>query len=799
MSTLKDPQDLLYTNEFISSEILNESEIKKDTKFYDKYIENLENNQEEETNKYLENDLNETDYININNSLNRPWPVNDSKNEKPLTNTFIKDISEQKYVSYVNKKIFIDSKNRNKNLYPNSTSFQISLTQKISNIKRIYFRDVQLPNLSLAVNIFNNNFTWQFFSNYYQFNNISFNIVPIPSIGGSIGKLSYHELPFSSTKIPKDILEENPIFNPSGFLTTSVNLTIGNYDTDELAQSLKDTSAMATHGGFDFNIFPNEDRKHSYETTNGIILNTGNFYEEPYMSNPFMRFTANLWTFDILPPLDVFYAVNRIEEVNLLCIQTFSQPNSTLDDNYFKNNDIFYEYSDAKNKILNTELIYILVPFQEYYTDYWFDNSNNPMYGNNSYKNPFIPSAFPLVITGLIQEENTNEQNKFKSLIGGVSKYFLSFTAFFDINIYTKKLKLNEENGDLRGVNYYKYIDTIKININGIDQYFFRLGLNFNTQLARGKPFNNSIALSNPYNIRPSSNATLFFNESLYNFFKEKFLGISYDEYNNPRVGRAILTRFIYDLVGGKYTNFVENIDYIKKTSVLSKLGMPIANQTAAFFVSNYNNGFAFIHSNKNYFVLNKNNPFNLSTLIPESYSTYSSVSLETLLANNKYVLKGESYCYLRIFFEGLPLNKSTQDEIKIGNDKYNLQINQNYTKNKDFTTLGIGRSTQCSLDFGDDTTSKSYNNITLRVNIPQVPTESINIPNDSLSNVFECYDIVDDLSVISVELLDSNFQAIRSSIDFNFTMNIITEVNKLKQTDINTRTNQISLLDPLV
>ena len=53
---MNDPQDLLYTNNFLNTNIINETEINEQTKNYDRFIEYQNNQNTEETNntmKYL--------------------------------------------------------------------------------------------------------------------------------------------------------------------------------------------------------------------------------------------------------------------------------------------------------------------------------------------------------------------------------------------------------------------------------------------------------------------------------------------------------------------------------------------------------------------------------------------------------------------------------------------------------------------------------------------------------------------------------------------------------------------------
>ena len=87
---------------------------------------------------------------------------------------------------------------------------------------------------------------------------------------------------------------------------------------------------------------------------------------------------------------DSFYAVNRMEEVTVVSYQTFPQALYPID---FVEQDIFYSYSSEPGN-LDSKYIYITVPYLESVTTFW---SKNEFTANN----PFFPSAFPLVISGL--------------------------------------------------------------------------------------------------------------------------------------------------------------------------------------------------------------------------------------------------------------------------------------------------------------------------------------------------------------------------------------------------------------
>ena len=79
-----DPQDLLYTNQFISTNILSESELANETNYYDRFTKYVNNETKNDIQEYIENNDYETSDINIDKTLNKPWPVGNKKNHYPL-------------------------------------------------------------------------------------------------------------------------------------------------------------------------------------------------------------------------------------------------------------------------------------------------------------------------------------------------------------------------------------------------------------------------------------------------------------------------------------------------------------------------------------------------------------------------------------------------------------------------------------------------------------------------------------------------------------------------------------------
>lgn len=772
-----DPQDLLYTNQFISTEILNEDTIQSNTKFYDRYINHLDQTDTVNTNIYLDNNIKETDSVNINNTLEQHWPIEDNKNNYPLTNTFIKDVSENNYKFQKNMKVLIDSNNRNKNKYPFSTDFSIDITKLLNNVEKIEFSDFNIPSLTPNISIYSNNISWQYFSNYYAYNAISFNIIPMPD-GAKL--FSYFSLRFGYTRIPIKILNEEPTFNPEPYLTYQANIPPGQYTAKNLTFGINQTLGLVSHGGSNYGINPDSKPDLSF-----YGLTSNNYYEEPYLTFKNLKYQSHKWDFNIIEDISTFYAVNRIEEIRISAIQTFSQP---LIGQYskieFQKMDPFFQFSDKK-EVLDTKLFYIIVPYIKDTTDLWFNNSGSPIYETgDKYFNPFIPSAFPLVITNLIDLNDIQS-----SKIGGMSKFYLSYTSYFDEAVYAKNGITN-----LSTVNYYKYTDTLTILTGKKKSIYFRFGLSFNPDLSRGNSFNNSLKNNRSSNPIPTETECIIYSKSLHDFISITSSLMTKYETLFPKIGRALLSRFIYDSNNQNYKSYETNDIYMKKTSVLQYLGMPIANQTAGLFVSNYNFGFAFVHTTRTYLLLNGNDPYSLTTLTPNIYQLTSPMGIQR--TNNGYFIT-DAFYYLKVSFVNIDINSSKQDELVIANDKYNLTIDQNYVNNPNFSTTSIGYSSECTTNSSRLLLSKDRESIMIKLSIGSGASEeadSVSLNESIKSRIYNFYDgPINNLTSLNIEILDSKFRKIQSAANLSFIMNFHIKDIKLKNTDINTRNNTIN------
>ena len=774
-----DPQDLLYTNNFIDTNIINESQIQEETKNYDRFVNYESNQNSEDTNntlRFLNNTDEESDNINIKKSYYQPFPINNRKNHYPLLDPLLKDISKDRYTKIEETHFSIDTGYRDLQQYPLTSNFSINLSKKMTNIQQIKIDNINIPNFLKSVEAMYNNLTWQFLSNYFENTDMSFNIIPFSDIKKTY---SYFALPYSVFNIPVSIFDENPNFDPSLYLTSSININPGNYSLIELLRKIALDSGGILHG----NNINNSD-------------NIYNITEEPYYSFPNLRGTNNIWASEFNNIDEGLYLTNKIENVEIISLQFFKPPlkgNNNSSD-YYKQNDIFYGYSSlGSNYTLDPKYIYITVPFIQNETDLWFNNevnaNNKEFYPNGDYYNPFIPSAFPLVINININDIITNN---------AVIKNF-TMTPFFNLDVYTTNRLFPNNDGytedELYNVNYYKFSDLISINTGDLNIKLIRFAFRFNNTSSKGAPFSNSFPPSKSDYLLANVTQTLLYNEILVNYFniKTNVMFIIVD--NKLFIGRSLLTRFIYGKENGELVNYkIDNI-YETKNSVLEYFSFSIANGTNGSLFNIFNKGFAFIHSNLYNLSLNYSSP------IQEVLSLSQKTNLKTVNINynyidNNYFIKNNNFVFLKIKFLGTNILTNNQNQLNISYSNNEFHINQNYSIDEIAKELDIGQTVDC---FSDRLSilKKDYDGIFCKILVSPLSGNSSNITNEISSQIiFNGYDfLLNDITTVEFTLLDSKLRRIKTLADYNFDLIFISSVDKLKETNINTKTNKVDLV----
>ena len=178
MSNSMDPQDLLYTNSFVNTDILSEKNIVNESKNYKRYQDYVNKNLNL-TRDYLNNNGEDGDPINITKTLNSPWPAAEHKNRYPIFNKGILDVVENKYKKRCKTELSISSNDRDisKYLYPNN--YKVSLNKVFYNIEKIRLKQIRIPNFYKSINFHKNLLQWQYPNiNSLIKSNSDYNLIP---------------------------------------------------------------------------------------------------------------------------------------------------------------------------------------------------------------------------------------------------------------------------------------------------------------------------------------------------------------------------------------------------------------------------------------------------------------------------------------------------------------------------------------------------------------------------------------------------------------------------------------------
>jgi hypothetical protein len=779
---MSDPQDLLYTNNFISTNILSDENLRIETKYYDKFKNYIDENTITDTEQYVNNNIYETSKINIDRTLDNKWPITDKKNHYPLFDTYINDISVNRYKKEIITKVNIDSRNRDlkKFIYPND--FTLEFPKVFNNVKKFIINDIIFPNILQSISNVNNNLTWQYPSDFVLVNeNIDKYIIPVPDNNRQV---------FYS-KLPNSVYSYNTVsgsannLDINNLLTYQTDVIPSYYTISGLILNIRRATSFITHG---YNL--------SSESISEIVL------EEPYLVYPKRIGTPHLFTTSIDPISSTVRFVNRMEEIEIIAIQTFSPY-----ENNFKENDLFYNFSSLNSSLeynLDTQYIYVtLLSIDDITYQYYYNT-----------KSVYTPNPFPLVITNLLTD------------VGNVNNPLLNFTEFYDLNIYLQNGYTEKE---LDSISYYKFIDIItlesgEIDVINLNKKYLRFALKLSTGIINGHDYN-----VNGKTIRPSITSNTVFSNSLNSYLNnyrnvispKKLIGTSYISsttedpgsfegtfvnirntsgilceytfsFNKVLIGRALLFRWIFDKKDNEYIQYEYNTDNEKKRSILGNLAWPIANSTNYLYTIDKNNGFRFVHANFQPVIINK---FDSTINQKINYRPYPLLSLNLQKFTDDYYFINNSYVFLKIDFN-TNYNNESNDEIVNAISSNDLQYNQNYIDSKLFN-VPIGGDYTCLENNNNIIVyKKDQNHIFAKLILSNTPGNT----NSTLSNIINnnnfsinYNNILDNISSINISVYDANLKLISLTNDFSFTLNIYEIKDVLKETLINSKTNNVT------
>lgn len=718
-----DPQDLLYTNVFLTNNTLSQKEIETKVKYDYQLNSYFNENNKQDTEIYIERDNHEDDPINIKRRQAKPYPIGKKSNHYPLFDTGIKDIVSESYEKEIITKVSIDSSYRDKAKYFNTNSFEMDLPKVFNNVTKIVLNDVVIKNIFQSVSNYNNAIAWQYAtSNYLIENNIDNKIVPYPN---PYKPIYYSTLP---NAVYTNIDNINRVENN---LLYQVDCRAGFYSVVEFCDQFIQATNRVIHG-----------KPYIKEYENTVI-------EEPYYSTPELRGTPHLFCIDILPHINKVYIANRMEEIQVTAIQTFSP----FEDNFTKN-DIFYNYTNQTEYNMDTTYIYVTIPFV------------NGISSTESTINPF-----PWII------------DKLYGSCGNIKFQYLNYTPFFDLGIYTRNNLYDES--ELDSISTYKLWDIITIQSVQYYRYAFKLSNgNLNADLYNPRS----------YVIKPTITDNVILDEALRQYFYTS--GIFNYNYiiSIARMGRALPFRWIYDIENGEYVNYEVLTDNEKKRHLLTVLSWPISNKTNGNIYLNVIKGFEFVHINLK--------AYNVDALLTNEnnvvQNTGSFQKLNIQVQDNTYYLVSANYIFIKIYFISISETLDTNSVLQSYTD-YDIQYEQNYILSR-YMNVGIGDDYNCLnplLLSKINIYKKNRDSIFAKILLSEIPGNlSIVASNINYNNTYTIYyeKPLDKFDSVKIELYDSSLRLIETLDDYSFSMNVHELNDVLKETLVNSKKNNVNI-----
>lgn len=737
-----DPQDLLYTNQFISGNVINKEELNDETKNYKRYQKYIKDNSNL-TKKYIQDDLYSDNTLNINKTMKTPWPPYENKNRFPMFNSAINDVVEDKYVKHEVTNLSLYSKDRNKSKYLLPNNYNLPLNRLFKNIEKIVLKQIIIPNTFTPVNIFNNMIMWAY-PNVNTITNNRSNSVLIPSI------------------------DDNLIFSSYSNAVSTIT------STDELINK-----TVILPGFYNLETFKKEFRR-----VTSLVLH--NKVEEPYKSSDYLLTTPTKFTLDINPDTSICRLVNRIEELPILAIQTFDQDSDLLDEY-----DIFTKFSSTVSKTFDKKCIYITLRETDgntiYFTDSGLTNFLNPF--------PLVLTKFPTV--GGINGEYVNftpffDENLYNNKSVQNSLYSVSSIKFFDY-IEIPRYSSNDDDAILEMT--YKYVRfQLKLNTGNLNGKVVDFSPSANNRYIYPTHAETVILQESFKNILENCIINSNVNNKPYTV---KFTGDIFNRNENelisnleyPVIGRALPMKLIFN------TNYlIKNLNNESSTStecvksIFHLLAWPIGNNADMTSVISEKPPYRFIHSNIDGIEVNNLYLAVQSENINTSDYVVPVKKLNLQLYNDKYYFRSDPFFFVKI--KAVDNLNAIEDNIIRGIDSKVIQTEQyyNYPFYEDVTTnLAISTSDNSNINYFKKDTSQ----LLAKVPLNSIPRNNI-IIYDLHDEVVFYNKPLEKLSELVIQLIKPDGKMPALGLDHSLTIEVHEIKEILKETLIDTKRGRI-------
>lgn len=149
------PEDLLYTNQFVNTDPLTQQQLNKNANNFIPY-RTIKNQSVDNVRDNLERTFQKDNPITQQHLRSYGWNKGNFGNEKPVLSDFARDIGESSYYRYKTSYVNIDSRMRDVSLYPFPNNYPMFLGRKYQNIECIKLVDYFFPESTYPINNLNN-------------------------------------------------------------------------------------------------------------------------------------------------------------------------------------------------------------------------------------------------------------------------------------------------------------------------------------------------------------------------------------------------------------------------------------------------------------------------------------------------------------------------------------------------------------------------------------------------------------------------------------------------------------------
>lgn len=493
---------------------------------------------------------------------------------------------------------------------------------------------------------------------------------------------------------------------------------------------------------FDLEIIELQDNNKNISEPWKPFQNLKRKYVLPFYNNNSIREDNMLINIDINTNSHIVNITNRIEEVNILSVQTFYNNISNQDDNDFGSFSPIPTDTLLKNRIYITCL-------------------NNSNLGSISKTDTNI---FPLVLT--------NMKN-----IGGINSPLINNTCFFDEKIYKDKYSGNVPDY----VSTYRIFDEINIPLLGGGTLPL---IRYELKLSTGN--SNLYFDSSGFIIGTVKSETIICNKSLQKvlegitiknifFTLEENNEITRDEY--PVIGRALPFKFYRDLTGKENKNC-----RVKNESILNLLSFNNFRDSNYIGTISFSQDYKFIHRNTDQIISsvisNPDQNFIINNMLQINYPQYR-LNIENY--NNEYYFRSVPFLFLKI----LPTktdNVINNSLIRISNSK-NINITSTYKKEFYFN---IDKNIS-----GEQVYKKNTDDLFAKIYLNQAPYQTIINKDGIYEYKFEDMPL-ENLDQLLIQFTDPIGEIVDLYIPHSFTLEIYEKISVLKDTLINSRRGEI-------